>query len=98
MKKRQELMSKEHIRYVYARVGHGMEGHQSGKGSMRERVMAGVAGNSRSKMRDLDRHGGCSTQTPVQLRGPYTKWPMDSNASSHDARTQFVHSTLDLTP
>lgn len=60
--KRQQLMSKEHIWYVYARVGKGMEGHQSGKGNMRERVMAAVAGNSRSKIRDLDRHGGCSTQ------------------------------------
>jgi hypothetical protein len=45
---------------------------QSRKGSMRGRVMAAVAGNSRSKMRDLDRHGECSTQSPVRLRGPCT--------------------------
>jgi hypothetical protein len=35
--------------------------------------MAAVAGNSRSKMRDLDRHGERSTQTPVRLRGPCTQ-------------------------
>ena len=96
MKKRQELMSKEHIRYVYARVGHGMEGHQSGKGSMRERVMAAVAGNSRAKIRDLDRHGGCSTQTPVQLRGPYTQWPMDVGQLCELARRQNSICALDF--
>ena len=49
-----------------------MEGLDLEKGNMRGRVMAAVAGNSRSKMRDLDRHGECSTQTPMRLRGPCT--------------------------
>jgi hypothetical protein len=43
----------------------------SGKGRTKERVMAAVAGNSRPKIRDLDRHGECGS--PVQLRGPYTQ-------------------------
>jgi hypothetical protein len=66
--------------------------------------MAAVAGNSRSKMRDLDRHGEYSTQPPEASGAAHTCTVIDGQSDVQrgqsgwdDAGTQFCVITVVLT-